>query len=654
MLFSNHTSYRVKNVALIFIKVLISFTIYFNSFTIAHAAGLNGWSMSNPISQGASTLYSGMKNVMINGKNVVKTSTALITPTATGVAKLLAKGVGGVALSVAIEQLLGSVDWVLDPANNQIKYRLPTGDILYGTSAIGYYKTAAEYCSARLTILRTSGGFPNATLDRIETNPTSGICWIKTSYLTDFRFDIRTDKKTEEKTIPLPTVASKIISNAENGDSSAKAVTTATAADVVNEAQNDDAKARPIVDQLEANAQVETDDDIKVTPKDPSIPSNFDFKLPAFCGWAPSVCEAASNANRFFSSIYSWIQKFYDTSIEIKENTKNINTKTQDLLSVSQQIRDAIKAENPELDLTAITASLDKIESSSTDRNAKLDELVRLTEILTQNNADLSSIQQLTDTIAQNTDAQKQTLSDILNTIQNSDISKNVLALTTAVDAVANNTSESNTKLGDVITLMNQVATSVNTIADVLPNIEEANKDIKVGIDTLTTTVTTATDELINTAQDTKVNTDTIATATTQTAENTAEISKKLDELFPVFCGWAPVVCEAAQSAIQFPKTVKEWYEASSKAITDYFKEKEPEKENTEVEVQDEPPQTNKVNLSIGDNNCPSMPVSIHTPFETIQSDISPIYLCQIASGMKAFWIAFGIYTASLIVGRRN
>jgi len=66
----------------------LSFVLYFNSFSSAYAAGLNGWSLSNPIAQGASTLYQGAKNAIINGKNVAKTSTALITPAAADVAKV--------------------------------------------------------------------------------------------------------------------------------------------------------------------------------------------------------------------------------------------------------------------------------------------------------------------------------------------------------------------------------------------------------------------------------------------------------------------------------------------------------------------------------------------------------------------------------------
>src|SRR5690606_4863018 len=55
----------------------------------------------------------------------IKESSVKITPNASQVAKVLARGGAGYALSVAVEQLLGSVDWVLDPENNRIKYYVP-------------------------------------------------------------------------------------------------------------------------------------------------------------------------------------------------------------------------------------------------------------------------------------------------------------------------------------------------------------------------------------------------------------------------------------------------------------------------------------------------------------------------------------------------
>lgn len=421
MLFSNYSTNSNKTITVVLFKIFICFTIYFNSFTSAHAAGLNGWTLQNPIAKGASVAYEGVKNVIINGKNVAKTSTALITPTATQVAKVLARGGAAYALTFAVEQLLGKVDWVLDPENNRIKY-FPA-DYTFTCSTGAYTSTGQTFkLAAENTCRKFSDGVKY--VDVVLTGDTTYNCLYENggvvrSYASTCSRVAVVDRD-KPQYLPLPDVARQVISNAESGDKNAQAATTAAAADIVNDAQKDDAKARPIVNQLEANSKTETDAD--------------------------------SN------------------------------------------------------------------------------------------------------------------------------------------------------------------------------------------------------------------------TATGETKPNTTTGGTDLSLSFPIFCGWAPQVCEAAQVVISFPQTLTNWWDKSVEslenaysyaktqvqAIRDYFKEEKPEKEQTEVEIPDVPPVTDKVNISIGDNICPSMPVSIHIPFGTVETDISPTYLCEIAQGMKAFFIALGMYTASLIVGRRT
>ncbi|WP_227560907.1 hypothetical protein [Acinetobacter bereziniae] len=157
------------------------------------------------------------------------------------------------------------------------------------------------------------------------------------------------------------------------------------------------------------------------------------------------------------------------------------------------------------------------------------------------------------------------------------------------------------------------------------------------------------------------------------------------DFTLPEFCSWAITVCEwykkykedSKQAEAQRESEKVAWQreeiarqqEESQRekersfwqkiedfggSIRDYFKDDEKRDEDNEVDVDDQPEQVDKVTVSIGDNTCPSMPVSLHIPFATIETNLSPTYLCEIAQGMKAFWVAFGLYTASLIVGRRN
>ena len=319
-----------------FIKLLLSFVIAVSPILLINNANaaIGGWTLSNPVAQGASVLYDGAKNVLINGKNVAKTSTALITPTATQVAKVLARGVAGYALSIAVEQLLGAVDWVLDPANNQIVYtekcektatcpqflysvdELPDATFSSAKSAcnamIAFYNkefaahkyvytfksvtgTTALYCNFKLKIDGVSQPDSNRSIYKVA-NPA---------------YDPNAEKET--KTLPLPVVAEKVISNAQSSDTNAQVATVAAAADIVAEAETDSTKARPITKQLEANAETATDETAtgESVPKDPTAPdatkpTNISLEFPKFCGWAPSVCEAAQVVISFPTLVTEW------------------------------------------------------------------------------------------------------------------------------------------------------------------------------------------------------------------------------------------------------------------------------------------------------------------------------------------------------------
>ena len=304
-----------------FLTVFFTFTLYFNLVTQANAATLGGWSMSNPVAQGASVLYNGAKNVIINGANVAKTSTALITPTATGVAKVLAKGVAGVALSVAVEQLLGAVDWVLDPANNRIKYYADDGFtyIEYTSGCSGLYNQILGNCIASSLSSKQKVSMSCKTTTWISGSFRRFNCTYPVNGTDRVFGDVNVAKKgvasdREEKFLPLTTVAAQVISNAEsNTDKRAAAqVATTAAADIVKDAESDNVKARPIVNQLDANAKTETDADANTATgsqtQNPTKPETTDLKLefPKFCGWAPIVCEAAQVAIAFPRLVTGW------------------------------------------------------------------------------------------------------------------------------------------------------------------------------------------------------------------------------------------------------------------------------------------------------------------------------------------------------------
>ncbi|TCB05664.1 hypothetical protein E0H78_13780 [Acinetobacter sp. ANC 4641] len=158
----------------------------------------------------------------------------------------------------------------------------------------------------------------------------------------------------------------------------------------------------------------------------------------------------------------------------------------------------------------------------------------------------------------------------------------------------------------------------------------------------------------------------------------------KLD--FPVFCGWAGIVCEAAQTAINFPTTVSEWWktvvewnktlvdwwgtltswhESAVKAVSDAFTEihdyvfedYKPEKSDDTVDPQTiDPTIPSTPNFSFGSNQCPpdlDVPINFSRINKTIS--ISFEYPCQLADSFYYIVIAMSGYIGALIIaGKRD
>ena len=291
-------------IALIFVLCLnlISTNIY--------AANVGGWTLGGGVAQGASTVYDATKNVLINGKKFIKESSVKITPSASQVAKVLARGAAGYALSVAVEQLLGSVDWVLDPANNTIKYQVPSEVATWKVAGLIFPDMTLEQAcaAARSSYLRHTSSY--CVYGSIGKDG-------KEIIYAEWGYAIVDTPSTEEKSIPLEVVAQKVISNAESGDVNAQAATTAAADDIVAEAEKDDAKARPIASQAEANATTKPADaaeaekaneatgEAKPNTANPEA-TDFALEFPIFCNWAPTVCEAAQTVINFPNTLTDW------------------------------------------------------------------------------------------------------------------------------------------------------------------------------------------------------------------------------------------------------------------------------------------------------------------------------------------------------------
>lgn len=320
--------------------LLLCFNIVLTPTYVFANTSLGGWTITSQIAQGASTLLNASKTAIINGASVLKTSTAKITPNASQVAKVLRGGAYGYAISVAVEQILGkAVDWVLDPANNQIKYFDPTvlnpgpaDEFDYGTPitsypSVTYYSTKTLLLRAVETWINQNRPFPldptktkcffisdlnfQCTIQRTFDPPNTTFLYINETVLK--RPKVIPVEQPEMKTLPLPTVAAQVISNAESHadqqkKTGAQSVTTTAAQDML---ANDAATQSDVQNQLETNARTQTQEEAQgeTKPSDPANPTagnTIKLNFPVFCSWAPVVCEAAQVAISFPKTVSQW------------------------------------------------------------------------------------------------------------------------------------------------------------------------------------------------------------------------------------------------------------------------------------------------------------------------------------------------------------
>ncbi|MGL5160278.1 MAG: virulence factor TspB C-terminal domain-related protein, partial [Acinetobacter junii] len=256
-------------------------------------------------------------------------------PNASQVAKVLRGGVAGYALSIAVQELLGSVDWVLDPANNQIVYKPridlscvdatkcdPTAYYLFRRTptVTTYYTTTEAACSAVASsfgqtfvsvIYKTYDSFGRVNGGTCSTRRTDGSSdtWRLDVPILNPSYD--PDKSNEEKKISLDVVAQKVIDIAESSSNNdhkvgAQVATTAASQDML---ANDAATQSDVETQLNTNAKTQTSEEAtgntKPNEANPEI-TDISLNFPAFCGWAPSVCEAANVVINFPNTLTNW------------------------------------------------------------------------------------------------------------------------------------------------------------------------------------------------------------------------------------------------------------------------------------------------------------------------------------------------------------
>lgn len=319
---------------------------------LANAASLGGWSIGGSSVQGASVVLNATKELMLNGAKKIANGTAKITPPPASVAKALAGGAAAVALDLAVKQLLGGVDYVLDPANNSITYSITANS----TNSQNRYYYAGTYfysmssaCDFFLQSLKSSNSISQSATVTYDSN----VCTATDGNITK-RAGIgisenpdydSTSPSSQPKSLPLSTVAQRVIDNAVSGSPDAQQAIKAAADTIVAEAETDSTKARPIINQFEKTSTIETTEKSTsksesttttntANPEESTTKTDTATEFPVFCGWAPTICEAA---NVVIQKPQEWAENTkaaYDDAVDYFKSETGVPEKTKDNINL--------------------------------------------------------------------------------------------------------------------------------------------------------------------------------------------------------------------------------------------------------------------------------------------------------------------------------
>ncbi|MBE2173662.1 hypothetical protein IIQ44_17350 [Acinetobacter oleivorans] len=345
------------NVFLLSLFVALAPNFIFLQAANATTVAAEGWSVTKRIVNGATTIYDGAKNVVLNGKNYTSKGVATITPAATQVSKMIVRTGAVLAVDLAIKTLIGAVDYVMDPANNRVKYYVdpasnspsPTDQYMWkyessvtGVNSFRYPGVPASICQSVLSLWSGKTPWKYDKVSLSSSSTTSIVCYLSsttTSYdgnsgvarVNNPAYDPNAQPNREEKYLPYDAVASQIISDAAAEKADGKAYVSSVADTALEDEQRQIVPATDVTQQLNNSQSIPTSGTgtgtvAPPTTVDPTTgqpvtpkPSDITLNFPEFCGWAPTVCQAAQAAIDFPKT---FLEKFTKWDDWINRETK--------------------------------------------------------------------------------------------------------------------------------------------------------------------------------------------------------------------------------------------------------------------------------------------------------------------------------------------
>lgn len=267
----------------------------------------------------------GSLNITKNGVNITTAPVNTAPITANLGAKILSGTLRGASVLNAISIIAGlggaAVDWVLDSDNNAIKYKTKTN-----TNTNTQYDA---YCYDRAIIIYGSTALNKVTYVSSDTNGIlCSITFVDGSVgymLTGFP----SETPDSYKTIPISTVAQKIVDMAKSGNTSAQADVTAAVTELVNTGAYD-TPINQAIQQAIDNGTLPKDD--TANPTDPTTPTTPEIDTSsitaAIQSLASAFASAISNAfNGITSVINTSIDKLLNKQDQIQGEVVNVGSK---------------------------------------------------------------------------------------------------------------------------------------------------------------------------------------------------------------------------------------------------------------------------------------------------------------------------------------
>lgn len=288
-----------------FAFVISAFLIFFPVYSYA-TTSVGGWSAGDVISNGLNTTINATKGA---GASAIK-SAITIAPSAANVGKHLIKGGGSAALAFAMVELAdGAIDWILDPANNSIKYKNPAAadnPPVAGVKIWHLYNTNGKYRAGSANalcqmILGDNWNKENVVLNSAKTGAN---CYdlVGNAHAVDYGVPNDAVKPSpttppEYITIPAQSLGSKVVANAQAGHAPSQEAVKATALEGFAAGDYDAALNAAAV----PDTGVENPPDTENPPTDAPVP--FD---------PSSIIAAINSLKAMLAGILSSMTGFFD------------------------------------------------------------------------------------------------------------------------------------------------------------------------------------------------------------------------------------------------------------------------------------------------------------------------------------------------------